>query len=192
VGLLLGNVASFGRDEDDIASLTHHRTKRGIDDDRFLSACAPVDFRIPADGFALRDSEDRLPEGTIDLFGDLPPKGLPEGLAFDVGKSKADTVQRNLIDFQHRAPRIQKTHELDHGIQCDTRKFLPIPFASVACQKLGAANVDEVGGHERIGCHLRLAGGLSETSIAISTANNGGSMRLVFSCYRPTNLRLVY
>ena len=52
VGLLLGDVASFGGDEHDVAVLILHRHERGVDDDRLLAAGAAVDRRVPANELA--------------------------------------------------------------------------------------------------------------------------------------------
>ena len=154
VGLLLGDVASFGGDEHDVAVLVLHRHERGIDDDGLFAAGAAVDRRVPANEFALRGAPDRLPQRRVDLRRDLPPEGCPERLALDVGERDADGVERDLVDFEHRALGIEQADELDHGVERDARDLLPIGLARIAGQKLGAADVDEVGGYGRIGRHL--------------------------------------
>ena len=53
-----------------------------------------------------------------------------------------DGVERDLVDFEHRALRIQKADELDHGVERDARQLLPVLLTSVAGQKLGTADVD--------------------------------------------------
>jgi len=72
----------------------------------------------------------------------------------DVGKFNPYRVQRDLIDFEYRALCIQKADELNHRVQRDSRKLLPIPFTSIAGQELGALDVEEVGLHGGIDRHL--------------------------------------
>ena len=67
VRLLLGDVAAFGGDEHHVAVLVLDRHERGVDDDRLLAAGASVDFRIPANEFALRGALDRISERRVDL-----------------------------------------------------------------------------------------------------------------------------
>ena len=43
-------------------------------------------------------------------------------------------VERDLIDFEHRAVCIQKADELDHGVQRDSRELLPILLTGIAGQ----------------------------------------------------------
>jgi hypothetical protein len=129
--LLLRDVAPLGCDEYDVALLILDGAERGVDDDGLLAAGASVDFRIPANEFALRSAEDRLPEDRPDLLRDLPPESCPKGLSFDVGEINPYGIERDLIDFEHRARGIQKPDELNHEVERDSRKFLPIPFSSI-------------------------------------------------------------
>jgi len=66
-----------------------------------------------------------------------------------------NAIQRGLIDLQHRAVCIQQAHELHHGVQRDSRKLLPILFASIASQQFRAANIDQFSGRRKIGGHRR-------------------------------------
>ena len=58
--LFLGDVATLGRDEHDIALFILYRAQRGIDDDGLLAPGASEDFRIPANELALRSPHDGL------------------------------------------------------------------------------------------------------------------------------------
>ena len=72
----------------------------------------------------------------------MPPEGCPERLPLDVGEFDPYGVERDVIDFEYRALCIQKAHELNHGVQRDSRELLPILFTRIARQKLGATDVD--------------------------------------------------
>jgi hypothetical protein len=106
--------------------------ERGIDDDRLLAAGTPVDFGVPSNEFTLRRTQNRLSQGRVNLLGDLPPEGCPERLAFNVGEFDSDGIERDVIDFEHRAVYVQKANKLNHGVQRDARKLLAILFPSVA------------------------------------------------------------
>ena len=64
--------------------------------------------------------------------GDLPPEGGPERLALDVGELDADGVERDLVDFEHRALGVQQADELHHRVQRDARELLPVTLARIA------------------------------------------------------------
>ena len=138
--LLLGDVASLGADEDDVAVLVHDRAERGVDDDRLLAAGAPVDRRVPADELAPRRARDEGAQLAADLLRDLPPEGGPERLALDVGERDADGVERDLVDLEHRALRVEEPDELDHRVQRDARDLLAILLARVGREDLGAVD----------------------------------------------------
>ena len=65
--LHLGDVVSLGCDEHDVALLILDRPERGVDNDRLLAAAASVDFRIPANEFALRGAPTLAQDGTLSV-----------------------------------------------------------------------------------------------------------------------------
>ena len=155
LGFLLGDVASLGCDEHNVAVLIPDRAERGVNNDGLRATGASVDFRIPANEFALRGPQDRFSEDLIDFLRDLPPEGCPKRLSLYVGELKSSAVERDLIDFKYRAVCVEKSDELDHGIQRDSRKFLSILLTRIPGKKRGATNVDEPEGHGWAGPHLR-------------------------------------
>ena len=133
VRLLLGDVAALGADEDDLAVAIAHGHQGGVDDDGFLTPSAAVDLGVPADEFPACGPPNGVPQALIDLIGDLPPESSPERLAFDVGELDPDRVERHLIDFEHRALRIEQADELHHRVERDSRNPFAIAVTRVGC-----------------------------------------------------------
>ena len=62
------DLAPFGDDKYNLAMHIPDRHERGIDNDRLLAAGVPIDFRVPADEFALRRALDRRLQDLIDVL----------------------------------------------------------------------------------------------------------------------------
>ena len=75
------------------------------------------DLRVPSHELAGHCARDGVADARVDLLGHLPPERGPERFAFDVRECDADSVQRNLVDFEDSPLRVEKTDELDHGVQ---------------------------------------------------------------------------
>ena len=73
-------------------------------------------------------------------------QGASQAMFFATGLTSDD-----LIDIEHGTLDVQKPDEPDHGVQRDARELLPILFAGIAGQQLGAMDVDEVDRHGRNG-----------------------------------------
>ena len=110
VGLLLGDVASLGRDEHDLAALVLDRHQRGVDDDRFLAAGAPVDLRVPADELALRRRARSARAGVAFTSSEtchqkVVQKGLPSTSASVIPTaSRATLLISSTVPFASRRP----------------------------------------------------------------------------------------
>src|SRR6185369_8059278 len=114
VGLLLGNVAALGGDEDDLALVIHDGHEGGIDDDGFFATGASVDLGVPANEFTLGGSTNGVAKAGVDFLRDLPPKGGPEGFAFDIGELNSYGIERDLVDLEDCTLGVEKTDELNH------------------------------------------------------------------------------
>ena len=116
---LLGDVTALHDQEPCLSTRIKHRADAEIDHDRLRAAFAAIDSGVVANELALGGSPDPFLELLLSRLGTLPPAGIPEWLAVDIGTKQSRSRERRVVGLPNIALRITEALKLESVVQRD-------------------------------------------------------------------------